>query len=72
MIATLMINILYKKNSYLRVGLMGKGDNSTIGAMFKSADSVSQERKDEIFQVAFDKCLQNFSFDASQIHKLEN
>lgn len=59
--------LLYKNKQF-----MGKGDNSAIGAMFKSADSVSQERKDEIYQKAFEKCLENFTFDASHIHKLEN
>ncbi len=59
--------LLYKNKQF-----MGKGDNSSFASLFKAADSVSQERKDEIFQTAFEKCIQNFTFDASHIHRLEN
>lgn len=59
--------LLYKNKQFL-----GKASNGALNAMFKSSDSVSQERKDEIFQNAFDQCLLNFTFDASHIHRLEN
>lgn len=60
--------LLYKKQ------FMSKAANNGANAFFaiKYLDRISQERKDEIFQKAFDKCLENFTFDASHIHRLEN
>lgn len=60
--------LLYKKQ------FMSKAANNGANAFFaiKYIDRISQERKDEIFQKAFEKCLENFTFDASHIHRLEN
>lgn len=60
--------LLYKKQ------FMSKAANNGANAFFavKYIDRISQERKDEIFQKAFENCLENFSFDASHIHRLEN
>lgn len=59
--------LLYKKQ------FMSKANNSGVNAFFaiKDIDRISQQRKDEIFQTSLDKWLENFTFDASHIHRLE-
>lgn len=43
-----------------------------MGKAEKEGLPKEQDKKDEVYQLAFEKCLESFSFDASHIHRLEN